>query len=53
MLNLLNSFINFRTDNLYESLGILGMGMLAIFAVIGVIIIVTVLINKIFSGKSK
>jgi hypothetical protein len=36
-----------------ESLGILVMGMLGIFAVIGVIIIVTVLLNSIFSGKKK
>ncbi len=50
-MSLLNSFINFSTANMQESLGILIMGMLAIFAVIGVTIIVTVAINAVFSGK--
>ncbi len=34
-----------RTDNLSESLSVLIMGMLAIFAVIGLIILVTIVLN--------
>ncbi|MEE1075186.1 MAG: OadG-related small transporter subunit [Acutalibacteraceae bacterium] len=34
-----------------ESLKFLIVGMLGIFAVIGIIILVTMLINKVFSGK--
>ena len=48
---LLNTF--FSTANMAESLKFLVVGMLSIFAVIGVIILVTVLLNKIFSGKDK
>ena len=43
--------INFTTENMVESLKFLGVGMLSIFAVIGVIIIITVLLNKIFSNE--
>ncbi len=39
------------TENMAESLEFLIVGMLGIFAVIGVIILVTVLLNKIFSAK--
>lgn len=45
------SIFTFSTANMVESLEFLLVGMLSIFAVIGVIIIVTVLLNKIFSGK--
>lgn len=43
--------INFTTENMVESITFLGVGMLSIFAVIGVIIIITVVLNKIFSSK--
>lgn len=43
--------IDFTTENMTESLKFLGVGMLSIFAVIGVIIVVTVVLNKIFSQK--
>lgn len=45
------SIFNFSTANMAESLEFLLVGMLSIFAVIGVIIIVTVFLNKIFSNK--
>lgn len=48
---LLNKF--FSTANMAESLEFLVVGMLSIFAVIGVIIIVTMLLNKIFSKNDK
>ena len=48
-MKLLNSFIS--TANMAESLEFLLVGMLSIFAVIGVIILVTLLLNKIFSDK--
>ena len=50
---LLKSFlgINFSTENMAESLKFLVVGMLGIFAVIGIIILVTMLLNKVFSGK--
>ncbi len=38
-------------DNFTKNLPYMGKGMLAIFVVIGVIIIVTALLNKIFSAK--
>ncbi len=49
-MKLLNIF-NFTTENMVESLEFLLIGMLSIFAVIGIIIIVTVILNKIFSDK--
>lgn len=48
-MKLLSSFIS--TANMAESLEFLVVGMLSIFAVIGVIILVTVLLNKIFTDK--
>ena len=45
----LNTF--FSTANMAESLEFLIVGMLSIFAVIGIIILVTVLLNKIFKDK--
>ncbi len=44
--------IEFTTENMAESLKFLGVGMLSIFAVIGVIVLVTMLLNKIFSNKN-
>lgn len=48
-MQLLKTF--FSTTNMTESLEFLVVGMLSIFAVIGIIILVTVLLNKIFSDK--
>ena len=48
---LLNSLIS--TANMAESLKFLVVGMLSIFAVIGVIILVTVILNKVFTKKDK
>lgn len=45
------SMLNFSTANMAESLEFLLVGMLSIFAVIGVIIAVTVFLDKIFSNK--
>ncbi len=45
----LSSF--FSTAYMAESLEFLIVGMLSIFGVIGVIILVTVILNKIFSNK--
>lgn len=47
----LNKFFNLSTANMFESLEFLLVGMLSIFAVIGVIILVTVILNKIFTDK--
>ncbi len=48
-MNLLKTF--FSTANMAESLEFLVVGMLSIFAVISIIIIVTILLNKIFPNK--
>ncbi|MBQ3052138.1 MAG: oxaloacetate decarboxylase [Clostridia bacterium] len=44
-------FQNFNPLNFIQNLDILAVGMLSIFLVIGVVIIVTVLLNKIFKDK--
>ncbi len=44
-MQLLNSFFNFTTENMSESLWLLLIGMLGIFAVIGIIIVLTTLLN--------
>lgn len=49
--NLLSIFSDFNAKNFVSNLKYMLSGMIAIFIVIGVIIICTVLINKIFSGK--
>ena len=41
----------FEPANFIENLRYMGIGMLVIFAIIGVIILATMAINKIFSGK--
>ena len=41
--------ISFRPLNFIENLKYMGIGMLVIFAVIGVIVLTTVLINKVFA----
>ena len=43
--------IGFNPENFIHNLQYMGIGMLVIFAVIGVIALATVLINKIFSDK--
>ena len=43
--------ITFRLDQLSEALTVLTAGMISIFLVIGVIIVATVVLNKVFSGK--
>ena len=45
--------IQFRLDQLPESLTVLAAGMISIFVVIGVIVLATVALNKIFSGEKK
>ena len=49
--NLLSIFSDFNAKNFISNLKYMLSGMIAIFIVIGVIILCTVLINKIFSGK--
>ena len=41
----------FEPENFLKMLGYMGKGMLVIFVIIGVIILATVLINKLFSKK--
>lgn len=41
----------FEPKNFVEMLGYMGKGMLVIFVIIGVIILATLLINKLFSKK--
>ncbi len=43
----------FEPQNFISMLGYMGKGMLVIFVIIGVIILATLLINKIFSGNKK
>ncbi len=45
--------ITFRLDQLSEALTVLTAGMISIFLVIGVIIVATVVLNKVFSGKEE
>lgn len=47
----LGSLIDFHPESFVESLQYLFVGMISIFIVIGVIILATMLLNKIFSGK--
>lgn len=43
----------FEPVNFVNNLKYMGMGMMVIFVIIGVIILSTVLISKLFSGKKK
>ena len=43
--------MNFAPENFIANLGYMGKGMLAIFVVIGVIVIATMLMNRIISRK--
>lgn len=47
----LGGLMEFHPESFVDSLQYLIVGMISIFLVIGVIIIITVLLNKIFSGK--
>ncbi len=51
--SLLDSKFFFDPMNFVKNLSYMGKGMLVIFVIIGVIIIATLLINKIFSAKKK
>ncbi len=58
MLNIINSLamimaITFKPESLSQTLPIMVMGMVGIFLVIGVIVGVIYLINKVFSSKKK
>jgi hypothetical protein len=45
--------MNFQPMNFIKSLGYMGQGMLSIFVVIGIIVLITMLLNKITSGKKE
>jgi len=47
----LGGLMDFHPESFVGSLQYLFVGMISIFLVIGVIILVTMLLNKIFSGK--
>ena len=53
LFNLANADFFFDPINFVKNLSYMGKGMLVIFVIIGVIILSTLLINKIFSGKKK
>lgn len=59
MFNIINAIamvimgISFNLDSLSQTLPIMVMGMVGIFLVIGVIVAVIYLINKVFSSKKK
>ncbi len=46
-------FKEFHPMGFVENLRFMGIGMLGIFIIIGIIIVATVIINKVFSGKEK
>ena len=48
-----DSAIEFHPENFVSSLSYMGTGMIGIFIVIGLIVLATVLLNKIFSDKAK
>ena len=52
-LNLLSSGVSWHPKDALSVLPKMGIGMLVIFVVIGVIIVATLLISKIFSSKKK
>ena len=43
----------YNTNGLISNLYYMGVGMVGIFLVIGIIILATVLLNRVFSGKAK
>lgn len=48
-----DSAIDFHPENFISSLSYMGTGMIGIFIVIGLIVLATVVLNKMFSDKSK
>ena len=46
-------FKEFHPKGFVENLRFMGIGMLGIFIIIGIIIVATVIINKVFSGREK
>lgn len=48
-----DSAIDFHPENFLSSLSYMGTGMIGIFIVIGLIVLATVVLNKMFSDKSK
>lgn len=48
-----DSAIEFHPENFMSSLSYMGTGMIGIFIVIGLIVLATVLLNKLFSDKAK
>lgn len=48
-----DSDIEFHPENFMSSLSYMGTGMIGIFIVIGLIVLATVLLNKVFSDKTK
>ena len=46
-------FKEFHPMGFVENLRFMGIGMLGIFIIIGIIIVATVIINKVFSGREK
>ena len=49
LFHMLSASLTFEPVKFVENLRYMGLGMLVIFAIIGVIILTTVLINKVFS----
>ena len=49
LFNMLSARLTFEPIKFVENLRYMGLGMLVIFVIIGVIILTTVLINKVFS----
>ncbi len=45
--------INFNLPNLLESLPVIGWGMLGIFVVIGIIMVITIALNKITENNEE
>ncbi len=52
-MNLLNLLISFEPYNFVKYLKYMGLGMLVIFLIIGLIILITALINRLCSPKNK
>ena len=53
MLNLLGIFVDNAKENVSKALTIMWQGVLAIFIVIGIIILITYVLNKITAPKKK
>lgn len=53
MLNLLGIFVDNVKDNVLKALTIMWQGVLAVFVVIGIIILITYILNKVTAQKNK